>query len=244
MITEYHRPLSLDEAIALAGDPDAVILGGGTTVNADPDASATVAVDLQALDLAGIATDGNVVRIGATTRLQDIVESGQVPMLLADLARREAPNTIRNAATIGGTIAAADPESQLVTGLLAFGATVSVQGDGSRSEHSIGELLNNASLIKGSIITTVSVPTDGTAAADRTARTPLDQPIVMAVAHRGSGGDVVVAIAGVAHSPVIVDPERIDELEPPSDFRGSAGYRRHLAAVLAGRVIAGIGAGK
>ena len=243
MITEYHRPLTLDEAIALASDPDAAILGGGTTVNADPASAAPMAVDLQALDLSGIAVDSDVVRIGATTRLQDLVDSDEIPKVLADLARREAPNTIRNAATIGGTIAAADAESQLLTGLLAYGAKVSLAGDGSTSEHSIDDLLHNASLLSGSIITSVSVPTSGTAAADRTARTPTDKPIVMAVAYRGSGGDIVLAMSGIAPLPVIVDPDLIDELEPPSDFRGSSEYRRQVAVVLAGRVVAAIGGG-
>jgi probable selenate reductase FAD-binding subunit len=241
MITEYHRPLTLDEAIALAADPNAVILAGGTTVNAEPGLSASVAVDLQALDLSGIDADGEVVRIGATTRLQDIVDSDGVPTLLRDLARRQAPNTIRNVATIGGTIAAADPESQLLTGLLAYGATVSIARDGSMTEHSIGELLNDASLLDGSIITSVSIPTDGTAAADRTARTPMDQSIVMAVAYRGRDGDVRLAVSGVAPVPVIVDPAELEELDPPADFRGSTEYRRQLASVLAGRVLSAVG---
>jgi CO/xanthine dehydrogenase FAD-binding subunit len=240
MITEYHRPLTLDEAIALVADPRAVILSGGTTANAEPDGSASVAVDLQALDLSGIDTDTNVVRIGATTRLQDIVDSDDVPTLLRDLARREAPNTIRNVATVGGTIATTDPESQLLTGLLAYGATVTVVGDGSTSEHSIDELLGSASLLDGSIITSVSVPTGGAAAADRTARTPMDQSIVMAVAHRGSDGDVRLAVSGVAPVPMIVAPEELEALDPPSDFRGSTEYRRQLASVLAGRVLGAI----
>ena len=241
MITEYHRPLTLNDAIVLAADPHAAILAGGTTVNAEPDGSASVAVDLQALDLSGIDTDGEVIRIGATTRLQDIVDSDVVPMLLRDLARREAPNTIRNAATLGGAIATGDPESQLTTGLLAYGAAVIVSGDGSTTEYSIGELLDDASLIEGSIITSVSLPASGTAAADRTARTPMDQSIVMAVAYRGSAGDVRLAVSGVASVPKIVDREELEALDPPSDFRGSTEYRRHLASVLADRVLDAVG---
>jgi CO/xanthine dehydrogenase FAD-binding subunit len=244
MITEYHRPLTLVEAIALASDPNAVIIAGGTTLTSQPAGSASIAVDLQALDLAGIEAVGGDLHIGATTRLQDLVESEDVPTLLADLARREATNTIRNVATVGGTIAAANPESQLLTGLLAFHAQVTIAGDGSTSQHSIGELLADASLLDGSIITSVSVPTGGTAAADRTGRTPGDQPIVMAVAHRSGGGDVRLAMSGVAPLPLIVDPDGLDDLDPPADFRGSSDYRRQVAAVLAGRVLAIIGGGQ
>jgi CO/xanthine dehydrogenase FAD-binding subunit len=244
MITQYHRPLTLDEAITLASDPNTVIISGGTTLTSRAAGSASIAVDLQGLDLTGIEAVADGLRIGATTRLQDLVESEDVPTLLADLARREAPNTIRNVATVGGTIAAGDPESQLLTGLLAFDARVTIAGEGSTMEHSIGELLADASLLDGSIITSVSVPIGGTAAADRTARTPMDQPIVMAVAHRGSDGDVRIALSGVAPLPLIVDPDGLDDLDPPADFRGSSDYRRQIAAVLAGRVLAAVGGGQ
>jgi CO/xanthine dehydrogenase FAD-binding subunit len=40
----------------------------------------------------------------------------------------------------------------------------------------------------------------------------------------------------VAPTPVLVDDGSIDALDPPGDYRGSAEYRRHLAAVLSARV--------
>ena len=80
--TKYHRPRTLDEALALAAGADAVILGGGTTVNARPGRPPSVVVDLQALDLGGIETDGGSVRLGATTRLQEVVDSKLVPEVL------------------------------------------------------------------------------------------------------------------------------------------------------------------
>ncbi len=49
-------------------------------------------------------------------RLSDLEAHSDVPALLKDLSRREGPNTIRNAATVGGTIASGDPESELVAG--------------------------------------------------------------------------------------------------------------------------------
>jgi len=240
MITEYHRPTTLDDAITLSALPGAVIVGGGTvaTVNADQDA--VVAVDLQALALDGITGDSNSIEMGATTRLQDLVESRLVPPVLTELARREAPNTIRNAATIGGTIGVADPESQLLVGLVAFGATVTLARSGSTTEHALVDLLGQSQLLDGAIITSVRVPVGGAAAADRTARTPMDQPIVTAVAHRAIDGTVTLAMSGVAAGPVVVDPGDIEELDPPPDFRGSAEYRAHLGRVLAARVLASV----
>ena len=50
-------------------------------------------------------------------------------------------------------------------------------------------------------------------------------------------------MTGVASVPVIVDPERIDDLDPPPDFRGTSAYRAALAQVLADRVVAAVTGG-
>lgn len=244
MITQYHRPQTLDEAIALLARPDAVIIAGGTSVNANSERRPISAVDLQALELAGIDTDGESVRIGAMTRLQDLFDSPLVPVILRDLARREAPNTIRNAATIGGIIGAVDPESELLAGLLAFEATVTLARAGSTTEHALDEVLGSPTLLNGAIMTSVSIPSNGVGAAERTGRTPMDRPIVMAVAHRAHEGVIRLALTGVSTRPVVVEPDQIGALDPPSDFRGSSGYRKNLAEVLAHRVLAAVTGGE
>jgi len=242
MITQYHRPLTLDDAIALIARPEAVVLAGGTSINAAPGRAASTAVDLQDLDLAGIDVEGDGVRIGATTRLQDLVDSALIPTVLRDLARREGPSTIRTMATVGGTIGTADPESELLAGLLAFGARVTLARAGSPTEHTLDDILSDAGLLNGSIITAVTVPTSGRAVADRVGRTPMDRPIVMAVAY-GDGATVRLAMTGVASVPVIVNPEHIGDLDPPPDFRGTSAYRAGLAEVLANRVLAAVEGG-
>jgi CO/xanthine dehydrogenase FAD-binding subunit len=243
MITEYHRPLTLDEAIVLADRSDTTIIAGGTTVNSSTDRRPVVAVDLQALDLSWINAENGSIRVGATTRLQDIVDSDLVPDVLRDLSQREAPNTIRNAATIGGTVGATQQGSQFLAGLLAFGASASIARSGSVATHGIEEVLGDPGLLNGAIITDITVPASGIAAADRTGRTPRDLPIVMAVAHRDESGTVRLAMTGVGPTPLIVDPEHLEDLDPPGDFRGSSAYRSHLAMVLAGRVIAEVSGG-
>jgi len=243
MITQYHRPTTLDDAVALVARPDAVVVAGGTSVNAHPRRAPSAAIDLQALGLDGIDADGETVRIGATARLQSFADSSLVPPVLRDLARREAPNTIRNMATIGGTIGAADPESELLAGLLAFGARATIVRAGSPTEHLVSELLDNPALLNGAIITGISVPSNGTGAADRTARTPMDRPIVSAVAFRDASGTERLAMTGVATSPALVDPANLADLDPPSDFRGSSEYRKRLAEVLARRVAGAVEGG-
>ena len=243
VIANYHRPQTVDEAVILAGRPDTVLLAGGTAVNAEPASFSGDVVDLQALDIIGIEAIAGGVRIGAITTLRSISSSDLVPDLVRDLAHREGPNTVRNAATIGGTVGAMDPTSPLLTALLAFRATVSVVHPEMTMDHPIDALLEDQSLLDRSLITHVTIRDAGSAAAEMTGRTPLDTPIVLAVAHRSRTGDLTVAAAGVSDRPVLVDRAHIDDLEPPGDFRGSPEYRRALARVLVDRAIAGIEGG-
>jgi CO/xanthine dehydrogenase FAD-binding subunit len=145
-------------------------------------------------------------------------------------------------ATVGGTIGTADPESEVLAGLLAFGARVTIARAGSSTEHPLEDLLGDAGLSGGAIITAVTISTSGRAAADRVGRTPMDRPIVMAVAY-GDGATVRLAMTGVAPVPAIVDPGRIGDLDPPPDFRGTPAYRSALAQVLADRVVAAVTGG-
>ena len=239
VIVSYIRPETLEDALDHLAAPDARPLAGGTWLVAQRTDQAIEAVDLQSLPLAGIAAELGSIRIGATTTLQDIVDAPDVPPTLADLARREAPRSIRNAATIGGTIALADPESELLAGLLAYGATVSIAGTTSQARLALDQVFDNLAALDDGLITDVSFPTTGHAAADRTGRTPADRPIVAAVAHRDPGG-TRLALTGVASRPILVDADAIGDLEPPADFRGSSDYRRQLARILSARVVTSV----
>lgn len=232
MIQTYHRPETLEEALSLLGSGDVAVLAGGTSLTSG---AAGEVVDLQDLGLDEVALDGKRLSIGAMVRLRDLVEGDLVPALLRDLARREAPSTIRNAATIGGAVATGDAESELLAGLLVYEAQVTVMTADGSSTYRLADYL--PSLPQG-IITEVKVDTDGTGTVARTGRTPADRPIVMAVARRADDGGTVVALTGVSPTPIVVDPSALLAIEPPADFRGSTEYRSHLAKTLVARVIA------
>lgn len=239
-IRSYHRPSSLGDALALLNRPDVSTapIGGGTVLNGLPDAIPNEVVDLQALGLEEISRDGAVLRFGATANLQDVVDHEWTPPVLRDLARGEAPNTLRNAATVGGTVAAADPESRFLAGLLAFGATTTIASNDGERDVAVADVLADRSILAGSIIVAVSVAVDVTAAASAgTARTPADTPIVL-VAGCVRNGEVTLAATGVGGTPTIIDLDSLDALDPPDDFRGSPAYRRHLAGTLGARVVA------
>jgi CO/xanthine dehydrogenase FAD-binding subunit len=51
----------------------------------------------------------------------------------------------------------------------------------------------------------------------------------------------LLAVTGIASTPILVTRPEIDSLNPPSDFRGSSDYRRGLARTLADRVLSEMG---
>ncbi len=233
VVVAYHRPERLPEALALMAEPHRVVLAGGTVLNADREPSALEAVDLQALGLDGIQTEGDRLRLGATATLDAVRRSDLVPPTLAAVARAEAPSTLRTLATIGGTVASVDGESLLLAALLAHDAVVETNGTDTRP---IAEVLA-AGVGRGVIITAVTIDPSGDAATATTGRTPADVPIVGAYGRR-AGDDIVVALTGVADQPVLVDAAAPTEgLAPPADFRGTSEYRLELAEVLTRRVV-------
>ncbi len=237
-VAGYERPATGAEALALLSRPGAVALGGGTKLNARRTAAPVVVVDLQALGLDRIERlDGDAFSLGATATLQRLADDPELPEALREAARREQPSTLRAAATVGGCVATAEPASELLTVLLACDARVSLAGSNGAGTPSLDELLGDLDLLAGRFITGVTIEAGGAFAVARTARTRADRPIVAAVARRAPGGEVRLALAGVAPRPVLVEVDEVGEVDPPGDFRGSSEYRRALAATLAERVL-------
>ncbi len=246
-VLAYHRPTTLDEAVDLLAEPNRRAIGGGTVAVPEgrtPTDDGVELVDLQALGLDGVTVQGDRLVIGAMVRLGDLAGTStptnpdipDIPELIRDLAKRELPSTLRNQATIGGTVALGDSDSWLLAGLLVHGTQVHLHGQEPISlEQSLEECVG------ARVVTAVSIEFDGEASEGRTAiagtgRTPADVPIVAAVARR-TGDQLRLALTGMAPSPVLVDPtDPAAGLEPPGDFRGSASYRRHLATTLSARV--------
>jgi CO/xanthine dehydrogenase FAD-binding subunit len=191
-------------------------------------------VDLQGLGLGriDIAASGDVA-IGATVSLQQLTDSEHVPPVVREAARRDLPSALRSQATIGGVIVCGDFESELLATLLVHDAVVSVRGHSGTAEIKLVDFLAGFPSRDVQLITTVTITTGGKSAAARTARTTADRSIVAAIARVTPEGTRRLALAGVARRPLLV--ERVEDLDPPSDFRGSSEYRKELARVLAAR---------
>src|SRR5688500_11245915 len=126
MITTYHRPKTLDEALTLLTRPDTVPLGGGTLLSR-PTADPVEVVDLQSLGLDTIKKNGNNLEIGAMVTLQALLESEQTPEAMKTALKLEAPLNIRNSATVAGTLVACDGRSTFAVSLLALDAKVEIK---------------------------------------------------------------------------------------------------------------------
>ncbi len=240
LIKSYHRPQSVGAAVELLARPGVTmaVVAGGTYINAYKAEEVDEVVDLQAAGLDYANYDDDRLTMGAMTRLQAIVDWEDAPELLRDTAQREGANTFRNQATLGGVVVSADPESELLAALLVFKADVRMQNSGGARTGALSDFLADiAGSLAGGIITEISVATGGTTAADRVARTPADKPIVAAVARKKDAGQILLALCGVADSPIRIDPDQVASLNPPADFRGSSEYRREMATLLAARVL-------
>lgn len=236
-ILEYHRPNSIEAALSLLEADGAAALGGGTVLSHQQ--GPRTVVDLQALGLDQITATDTHTTAGAMVRLQDLIESPETPALVAEAAGREGPNTLRNAATVGGVVACGDWESELLAALLAHDATVTMQRSTGSEEVTLEDAFTGRDA--RTLITKVRIATGGEGASARTGRTPADESIVSVYGRRDAAGNTRLAMSGVAAVPVLVDHDQVNDLDPPGDFRGSPGYRRELARILGRRVLDEIG---
>ena len=128
----YHRPGSVDEALALLAQHggDAKPLAGGQSLIPAMNfrlARPAVLVDLNRLTtLAGIRGGADSLRIGAMTRQRAVERDATVARdapLLAEALPHIAHPQIRTRGTVGGSLAHADPAAELPAVMVALGAT-------------------------------------------------------------------------------------------------------------------------
>jgi len=240
-VKAYHRPANVNEALKLLARPNinTIIIAGGTYINPNMPEMVDEVVDLQTVGLTNIDYTGKGLSLGAMTRLQTIVTDDRTPPLLREAARREGPNTLRNAATVGGTVASPYKDSELLAALLVFNAEVKVQTSGDTKKIPLVDfLLDVPTALSGGLVTAISLASMGKTASARVGRTPADRPIVAALARLGEDGKIRLALTGVANTPVLVDSNNVKAaINPTGDFRGSTEYRRQMAATLAKRVV-------
>src|SRR5438552_16842519 len=133
------------ELLAKHGDKAKVLSGGQSLMPAmnlrliSPE----LIVDIGELaELRGIAVKGDILSIGALTRHVDILKSPEIAAhapLLTDAIAHVAHPAIRNRGTIGGSLAHADPASELPASVVALNATIVVSGQTGERRIAAGE---------------------------------------------------------------------------------------------------------
>jgi putative selenate reductase FAD-binding subunit len=258
MITTYHRPQTLDEALTLLSRPNTLPLGGGTLLSrptpfdpAQGKPDSFEVIDLQALGLDSINKKGGELEIGATATLQQLFESKDCPEALKTAVKFEAPLNIRNSATVAGTLVASDGRSTFTTAMLALDAKIDRRpptADHGRSAvvSGLGEFLLTR---PRGLITSITIPLQKFAF-ESVSRTPADKPIVSAALAQWASGRTRLALGGYGKSPLLaMDGTEADGLETAArnayheanNDWASAEYRMDVAATLAKRCLERIG---
>jgi aerobic carbon-monoxide dehydrogenase medium subunit len=259
----YKRAGSASEALDLVAEhgEDAKFLAGGHSLLPLMKlrlAAPEVVIDLGGLrDLSYVTDQGSYVAIGALTRHHDVEHSdllGREVPLLAHAAGQVGDPQIRHRGTIGGSIAHADPASDLPAVLLALDATLVARGaDGSR-EIGIGEFfqgLFETALEPDELLTEIRVPKPASPGAwsfQKFTQRAIDWAIVGCAVQGGNvalvnmGGTPLRAAATEAAlaagaGPADAAANAAEGTSAAEDIRATRAYREHLARVLVSRAL-------
>lgn len=258
----YHKPATLDEAVALfKNSDDPMYLSGGMTLLATMKQRLAAPTDL--IDLSGIAAMSGIqvnadsVRVGAFTTHNAVADSPEVQQtlpVLSQLAGLIGDNQVRNRGTIGGSVANSDPSADYPAAVVGLGGTVHTQQRSISGDEFFHDLFETA-LQPGEIITHIDFPIP-TRAAYRKFPNPASRYAVVGVLIADFGGTVRVGVTGAGPcafrasgiEEVLndnLDPSAINGVEVPdagfnSDLHASAEYRAHLVKVMARRALSNL----
>lgn len=164
---EYKKATSVDEALSFMGD-DAQILGGGQslipTLKLRLNAPGTL-VDVSKIEnLKTIRDNENSITVGAGATHASIATdkalAKHAPMM-SHAANEIGDVQVRNAGTIGGSIAHADPAADWPAVLLAADANVVIQSSNGKREVDIDQFFKGfyeTALEDGELITAIRIP--------------------------------------------------------------------------------------
>lgn len=271
----YARASSVTNALELLaahGDQAKVLSGGQSllpALNLRLSAPELI-VDIGGLsELRGISVSSDTLRIGALTRHADIQASPEIarhaPLLTEAIAHVAHP-AIRNRGTIGGSLAHADPASELPACAVALDATIVLKGQGFERRIPAVDFfvgIYETTLAAEELLTAVEIPLrpDALHFFHEHARRKGDYAIVglaaTAVVTAGAFADLRLAFFAVGDRPLLADAANYliaapvtavmlgdaqaaldTELDPQEDQQACAGMRRYLARQLLEQCVA------
>lgn len=275
----YKRASCIEAALdvlAVYGDRAKVLAGGQSLLPAMNLRLLTpeLIVDIGSMtELRSIAVHGATLRIGALTRHVDILRSAAIaahaPLLSAAVAHIGHP-AVRNRGTIGGSLAHADPASELPACMLALRATMIVREKRGERRIAASEFFRGifqTALSSNELLVAIEIPVapkHSRSFFHELARRHGDYAIAGVAAHAlverdlfstlqlaffGTGDRPVLASAAarklveVPITPPLVSDACAEvgkELDFLGDQQASSAVRRHLAKVLLARCIAAL----
>jgi carbon-monoxide dehydrogenase medium subunit len=252
---EYVRSESLDDALSALAESDAKALAGGQSLVSVLKLRLVrprLLVDIGGLELRGVEERDGQLRIGPLTTWSDLAQASELrrPSLaaLVDCARGVGDLQVRNRGTVGGSLAHADPASDLPAVMLALDALFrlrSARGERevAATDFFLGPFLT--ALQPDELLTEIAVelPPRGSGSAYESFEHPASG---FALA-----GAAAIALpderSSVALTGVSAQPFRLEEQDEPEaalagvevfgDHFASEEYRRHLAAVVVRRAL-------
>jgi len=263
---EYVRAGSADEAVALiaqAGDEAKFLAGGHSLLPLMKLrlASPTLLIDIgRVTDLSYIRDQGDHIAIGALTRHHTIENSpvlAQHLPLLAHAASHVGDPQVRHRGTIGGSLAHADPASDLPATVLALGGTLIARGpNGERTIAAAGFFTGflESALAPDEILTEIRIPKMNGAgwSFQKFNRRAQDWAIVGVAAWR-TPTDAGVALVNMGPTPIYATAvvtalhqgatiteaaqHAADDADPQTDLNATIAYRTHLAKTLVARAL-------
>ncbi len=170
-VFEYHRPNTVEEALALLGQfgEDGKVLAGGHSLVpmmklrlAEP----AHLIDINTIDgLRGIRDEGDVIVIGAGTTQAEVLASDLLAKkcpILPEAAAQIADPQVRNCGTIGGNCANGDPGNDDPAIMMALDASYTLQSqDGERqvAAREFYQGIYTTALADNELLTEVRIPT-------------------------------------------------------------------------------------
>jgi aerobic carbon-monoxide dehydrogenase medium subunit len=274
----YARATSVGNALELlaANGDRAKVLSGGQSLMPAMNlrlVSPELIVDIGDLaELRGIAVRGEILSIGALTRHVDLERSPEIaahaPLLTEAVAHVGHP-AIRNRGTIGGSLAHADPASELPACMVALDAIIVVRGQAGERRIAAAEFFRGiyeTVLSAQELLVAVEMPVARKNSAHyfcEFARRHGDYAIAglaaQAILEGDRFADLRMAFFAVGDRPVLakaanrlvggaITPALLSdasaalarELDPQQDHQASGSMRRHLAQVLLTRCVSAL----
>jgi carbon-monoxide dehydrogenase medium subunit len=274
----YARAASVANALELltAHGEGAKVLSGGQSLLPAMNLrllSPELIIDIGELDeLRGIAVNEGIITIGALTRHADLLKSPEIaahaPLLTAAVAHVAHP-AIRNRGTIGGSLAHADPASELPACMLTLAASMIARGPKGERRIAANEFfagIYETALAPQELLVAVELPVppkNSTHFFHEFARRHGDYAIVglaaQAFVRDEQFADLRLGFFAVGDRPLLamsarklvdvaVTPKVLseassaldDELAPLEDQQATPAMRRHLARVLLARCVSSL----